>query len=97
LAGAKTDSTDTFIQHPVIASGPVQPVLTWTVDNAIKAMKTTPAQKIVLIAQLLPVATIIPAPGDGHWSPGMVLNSAFNVNVPATPTPTDGTLALHFL
>jgi len=46
LAGAKTDSTDTFIQHPVIASGPVQPVLTWTVDNAIKAMKTTPAQKI---------------------------------------------------
>ena len=92
LANAKTDTASSFIQHPTILSGPVQAAYTWSVPGAIKGTKTAPPQDLILIAQLLPVATIVPTPTGGVWTPGAVLNSAFNVNVPALPAATDGTL-----
>ena len=92
LANAKVATAVSFIQHPTIRSGPAMEVLTWTVEGAIRKTRTAPARDIVLIAQLVPVATIVPHADGAAWLPGAVLRSKFDVNVPGAAAPTDGTL-----
>ncbi len=81
LDGADVSSDQTFVSRFEIEQGPVEKEFRWVIPGAITGVgRNAAALDIVLIAQVVPVATIIPAPTGNVWTTGTVLNSAFNFN-----------------
>ncbi|WP_034158039.1 hypothetical protein [Sphingomonas sp. ERG5] len=79
LDGADVSSDQTFVSRFEIEPGPVEKEFRWVIPGAITGVgRNAAALDIVLIAQVVPVATIIPAPTGNVWTTGTVLNSAFN-------------------
>ncbi|WP_084583865.1 hypothetical protein [Sphingomonas azotifigens] len=87
LSAASVDSTSIFVQHAVIQAGPVAAPFTWSLTNSETDVVGLP--KMVLIAQLIPVDSIITL--DGQQT-SAVLRSPFRIGASPAAISTDGTI-----
>ena len=87
LSAASVDSTSTFVQHAVIQAGPVAAPFTWSLTNSERDIVGLP--KMVLVAQLVPIDSIITL--DGHQI-SAVLRSPFRIGASTDAISTDGTI-----